>query len=319
MPNNNNSAFQEVYNTIVFHPSSEIGIVATPKHIDLFKIENSSNKNENRHIRSFGLGKFDIERIALSHDATELVVGSKHAKGMFHVIDMETGESSHYSLRRGDEKTGLRGFDISPDGSLMACKSGGEWISLINTDCKEIINNFKMNSRVEAVSFSTESSKLYSTGTAGQVYVWDVRYSKRCCHKFWDQGCVKGTTLRFSPNGQFLATGSDTGVVNIYKTEDLMKSENPKPVKAVMNLVTEVTSLAFSPNSEILAMSSWFKESSVRLLHVSSMSVFSNFPLPSIKYHKIADVKFTPHSGFFAFCGQTRDVNLFRLCHYDNY
>lgn len=40
----------------------------------------------------------------------------------------------------------------------------------------------------------------------GEVYVWDVR-SSRCFHRFTDDGCVKGTSIAASPNGQFLACG----------------------------------------------------------------------------------------------------------------
>lgn len=40
----------------------------------------------------------------------------------------------------------------------------------------------------------------------GNVYIWDVK-SRRCVHKFVDDGCLMGTSVSVSDNGQFVATG----------------------------------------------------------------------------------------------------------------
>lgn len=41
---------------------------------------------------------------------------------------------------------------------------------------------------------------------------------------------------------------------------------NPKPIKAIMNLVTGVTSLTFNPTTEILAIASANMKEAVRLV-----------------------------------------------------
>ena len=40
----------------------------------------------------------------------------------------------------------------------------------------------------------------------GEVYVWDLS-SRRCVHKFTDEGCVLGTKVAVSPDGQRVACG----------------------------------------------------------------------------------------------------------------
>lgn len=40
----------------------------------------------------------------------------------------------------------------------------------------------------------------------GEVYVWDMN-TRRCVHKFMDEGCLKSTTLSASRDGQYLACG----------------------------------------------------------------------------------------------------------------
>ena len=40
----------------------------------------------------------------------------------------------------------------------------------------------------------------------GDVYVWDMQ-TKKCKHKFRDEGCVKGTCIDVSKNGRLVACG----------------------------------------------------------------------------------------------------------------
>lgn len=100
---------------------------------------------------------------------------------------------------------------------------------------------------------------------AGEVYVWDIG-GRKCMHRFADEGCLQGTSLSVSPSHQLVACGSSSGVVNVYKTQQAMKSAAPQPVKAIMNLVTAVTSLEFNCTSQILAMSSDGKDGALKLV-----------------------------------------------------
>lgn len=63
-----------------------------------------------------------------------------------------------------------------------------------------------------------------------------------------------------------LCFSSQSGVVNIYSQEACLNSTNPKPLKAVMNLLTSATSLAFNPSSEILAIASRVEDEAARLV-----------------------------------------------------
>lgn len=58
-------------------------------------------------------------------------------------------------------------------------------------------------------------------------------------------------------------------MVNIYNQEACLNSTNPKPLKAVMNLLTSATSLTFNPSSEILAIASHVEDEAVRLVSCS--------------------------------------------------
>ncbi len=127
-----------------------------------------------------------------------------------------------------------------------------------------------MNDDVTCVAFAPGGRELYSHGSGGEVYLWDVRQTRSCTHRFADDGCVRGTALAISPDGRHIAAGAASGVVNLYDAREARTSRQPAPSKAVMNLTTPVAKLRFNPSSEILAMTSEVKDNAIKLLHVSS-------------------------------------------------
>lgn len=52
----------------------------------------------------------------------------------------------------------------------------------------------------------------------------------------------------------------------MYAHDDCIKETRPKPLKAIMNLVTPSTSLAFNPTTEILAMASNKMDDALKLV-----------------------------------------------------
>ena len=116
-----------------------------------------------------------------------------------------------------------------------------------------------MNGRVASVAFSPDSKTLYSFGSScwrravraligagqGKVCVWDVA-ARDCVHVFDDEGTLHGTTMALSADGQFIACGSDSGVVNVYAVRSAMQSRAPKPLKTFLNLTTAITGIAFN-------------------------------------------------------------------------
>lgn len=99
----------------------------------------------------------------------------------------------------------------------------------------------------------------------GQVYIFDMS-SWSCVHSFFDEGCVQGTTIAFSPNGRFLACGSSSGIVNVYDASGVRATKAPTPIKAFGALRTEITTLAFNSTSEILAIASLHRDNAIKLV-----------------------------------------------------
>jgi U3 small nucleolar RNA-associated protein 18 len=213
----------------------------------------------------------------------------------------------------------MKRFVMSPDGKYIAFFGKFGSIHLVTTQSKEWIGSMQMNGDVKALAFNDDGTQMFSHGVGEEVYVWDVR-QRLCCHRFIDDGCgTCGTTLALSPGGQYLATGSKTGYVNIYDTASCLQSRQPKPLKAFKNLTTCCTETKFNATAEILAIASRHELQAVKLVHVPSLSVFHNFPTKADKIGIPTCLDFSVHSGYFAVGNEGGCALQYRLPHYRNY
>eukprot|EP00730_Choanoeca_flexa_P000661 TRINITY_DN10286_c0_g1_i3.p1 TRINITY_DN10286_c0_g1~~TRINITY_DN10286_c0_g1_i3.p1 ORF type:complete len:175 (+),score=16.48 TRINITY_DN10286_c0_g1_i3:159-683(+) len=171
-----------------------------------------------------------------------------------------------------------------------------------------------MNSKARNVAFSNDGSLMLSSGDDNRIYVWDLA-SRTCVHAFNDEGCLRSSALAVSPDGQHVATGSDSGVVNIYNS-DCLKQEDPTPLKAIMNLTTRISNLTFNHDGQMLAMGSCEVKHAVRMVHMSSLSVFSNWPSQKSQLSYNHSFAFSPNGGYFALGTDKGLAPLYRINHY---
>lgn len=303
-----------VIKCVEFHPTSKVALVAGfSGTATLFQVDGKVNPK----IQSVHFERFPIHTAHFTMDGEQIIVGSREY-GHFFSYDMISGKTIRVPWERDMDQMNVRRFHVSPDGKLIAIYGKYGNTHLITAKTKEWIGTLKMNGEVFSIAFNKDGSRMFTHGDTGQIYVWDMS-SRTCVHKFSDQGCVTGTSLAVSPNQRFLAAGSDCGVVNIYEMSSLLSSSDPQPLKAVMNLTTEVTSLKFNCTSEILAMASSHKANSVKLIHFPSISVFSNFPVMNQDLRHINSLDISLNSGFLAFGNNVGKAYLYRLKHYGNY
>ncbi|KAM7387635.1 hypothetical protein PAMA_009988 [Pampus argenteus] len=301
--------------TVQFHPSAQVVMTAgLDQSISLFQVDGKTNPK----IQSIHLERFPVHRAQFSLDG-ETVIATSLKNKMFYLYDMMEGRVAPVHAVRGLNEARVKEFSVCPDGGALLLTGTNGYLHLLTLKTKEVVCSMKINGNVSGVAFSHDGSKVFANSEEGEVYVWDMR-SSRCVNRFTDDGCVKGTSIAASRNGRYLACGSQSGVVNVYSQEACLNSTNPKPLKAVMNLLTSVTSLTFNPASEILAIASRAEDEAMRLLHLPSFTVFSNFPVSKRKIiYRASCLDFSPHSGFFALANNKGHAPLFRLLHYKNF
>lgn len=106
------------------------------------------------------------------------------------------------------------------------------------------------------------------------------------------------------------------GIVEIYDFSKFMHGPEVKPWKALTNLTTEIDVIKFHPSSQILAMASSVHWNSVRLVHIPSGRVFSNWPNSNSPVGHIKSVDFSPDGTLLMLgCGNGK-VKIFSLLHF---
>ncbi|XP_075871462.1 U3 small nucleolar RNA-associated protein 18 homolog isoform X1 [Nelusetta ayraudi] len=300
--------------SVQFHPSAQVALTAgLDQSVSLFQVDGKSNPK----IQSIHLERFPVHSALFSRDGESLFATSLRNK-MFYTYHMMEGRVEPVHCIRGLNEARVKDFSVCPEGGALLLTGTRGYLHLLSLKTKEVVRSVKINGDVSGVAFSPDG-KVFVHSEQGQVCVWDVRGSSRCVSSFLDDGCVRGTSIAASPDGRYLACGSQSGVVNIYSQEACLTSANPRPLKSLMNLLTPATSMTFNPTSEILAVASRAEDGAVRLVHLPSFTVFSNFPANKAAVQQANCLAFSPHSGFFSLANNKGHAPLFRLLHYKDF
>lgn len=304
----------KIIKAVEFHPRSSVVLVAGLSGVTtLFDVDGKENKK----IQMVRFPKFDVQCARFTCGGDQFIVGSKRYRH-FYSYDMNSGRSVLIPVHHETGIFNMEKFEISPDDKIIAaCGKYGN-IFLISVKTKELVGTLKVNGGVNDINFSSDGTQLYSHSDDGTVYIWDVK-SRKCVHKFRDDGCLKGTSISISPDDRLLACGSSSGVVNLYDRATVFNCDNPSPLKILLNLTTSATTLKFNHSSEILATASFKKDKAIRLMHYPSLSVYKNFPDSKKKLGAVNCVSFSPRSGYMALGTNFSRAFLFRLNYFGSY
>ncbi|VDD86467.1 unnamed protein product [Enterobius vermicularis] len=313
---------------VQFHPSKPVLMTAGESGVvNLFEV--GLPASEESFIQSTQFENFPITTARLSSDGTKVIAGSKKRK---HLFSYDLLEGKVIQLRVPKEVTNMNpaSFALSPDGKYIAIVTQAE-INVLSLATMELIAVFLASSGVKALQFCSLSNTLYAlTGQSplvssfigiletSEVQCWEIR-SSSLVKSFRDDGGVRGSTFQISENSQFLACGSNTGIVNLYQMKDIQSSASPEPVKAFDQLTTQIDDVVFSKDSQILLISSSIKRNAVRLVHTRSRTVFDNFPCRTGSVGNVNVSDFSPNGGYLAIGDLDGIVSLFRLCHFGSY
>ncbi|KAJ3163920.1 U3 snoRNP protein [Geranomyces variabilis] len=302
---------QAVVQSIQFHPKAPVLLTAGyDRTLRLFQVDGKVNPK----VQSVYIKDLPIVKASFTPDGSEILITGR--RKYFYTYDVEKGAVNRISGIRGHDEDDLSQSYVSPDSKYIVFTGRDGLMMVVSKDTKQWIGDMKMNGTVKAVDFSPDGRTLYSFGGDGEVYNWDLG-SRKCVHRFFDEGCVKATALAVSGGSGYIATGSDSGVVNLYTQASALASSNPAPEKAIYNLTTSVSRLRFNHDAQILAMASKDKKDSLRLLHVPTRRVFKNWPTAQTPLGYVNSLDFSPGGGFLAAGNDKGKVLLYRLNAYD--
>ncbi|KAF9431519.1 U3 small nucleolar RNA-associated protein 18 [Entomortierella beljakovae] len=306
---NQNGYSKSVIQSVEFHPNSQMLLTAGfDRTLRLFQIDGKLNQM----MQSVFYKDMPIYKASFSTTGGSIVASGR--RKYFYTFDIEAGKVDKSQGIYGRQEKSLEKFVLSPCGSWIAFLGRDGYIVLVATNTKQWVRNLKMNGNVRAIAWSNDSTYLYSVGGDTEVYQWDVRTGK-CLHRFADEGGFRPTCIAVSPNDQFFAVGSKSGIVNIYD-RTCLSSSNPKALRAIGNLTTSIHTMRFNHDSQILAISSKGKKDQLRLVHIPSLKVFPNWPTKGTPLSYVSSLAFSPRSGYLAIGNDKGKVLLYRLNHY---
>jgi U3 small nucleolar RNA-associated protein 18 len=248
------------------------------------------------------------------------------------------------------------GASGSADGGLIAVLCAGGYVALLSARTKQRVGGVKVGAgSVRAAAWSVApgtgnaaAPELLTIGDAGEVFRWDLR-TMSCAGRYADEGSTGGTALAASRDGSRWAVGARSGVVNVYDAEALTSGGGSstsarqsyssasaaagasasvralfsgaagaptKPLWTCMSLTTGVDTLDFSHDGALLALASRRITDSLRVMHVGTGTVFSNWPTARTPLHFVSTAAFSPHSGYLSVGNDRGRALLYRVNHY---
>uniref|UniRef100_A0A7E4VKK3 WD_REPEATS_REGION domain-containing protein n=1 Tax=Panagrellus redivivus TaxID=6233 RepID=A0A7E4VKK3_PANRE len=315
---------------VKFHPYRPVLMTCGQRStkISLFEVCESHDdvtlKKNNNFLQDVSFPNFEVGSCEFYNGGESIFVGSVK-KPFFYTYNLETGSTTEISRPRGLPKYNYGRFSISDDGELIAFLGSGADVFVYELKTMVLIHTFAASSRVVAVKFAPgDRMTLFGYAANATVYLWDL-YSPSKQQFFYDDGAVGPRSLAVSKNGQFVACGTDTAIVNVYLRSAIEKLESNggtlKPLYTVDNLTTQIGDMAFNHDSQLLAITSAVKKMAYRVVHMRSGTVFKNFPpkQEALEREFITCVDFSPHSAYMAYGTAAGHCRLYRLNGFHQY
>ena len=292
-----------------FHPSSDpdrplMLTAGLDKTLRFFQVGSEGSDK----IHGIHFPKLPIYSAQFLGDTGNVVVSGR--RSFFYIYDAAAGKLDLVPRIMGREEKSLEKFATSPDGRTIAFIGNDGYIILVDIKSKQWIADLKMNGSVRAVTFTPNNEYLLASGSDGDVYRFDMR-TRRCVERFSnDDGTI---TSCLSASFKHLSVGAESGVVNLYSDR---KAKDRAPIKAIMNLKTSADFSRFSHDGQILAFSTRREKMGLRMLHVPTATVFSNWPTSKTPLNYVWSLDFSPESKFLAVGNDKGNCLLYKLLHY---
>ncbi|KAI7881234.1 WD40-repeat-containing domain protein [Mucor mucedo] len=296
---------------IAFHPNAQIMLTAgMDKTLRLFQIDGKINPK----IQSVVFKDMPIYHAEFHPSGNQIVVSGR--RQFFYIYDIQSGIIDRCPGIWGKEEKSLERFSISPCGRYIAFLGKHGVIIIVSYLTKQWFCDLIVNKVVESVDWSADGEFIFGFSSEGEVFQFDIQ--KKACVKRWiDDGCIGASVIKVSPNENYYATGSSTGVVNLYDRSVLdPKIIRPKPIKAFMNLTTRINNILFNHDSKLMVVSSHSKQDQLKVIHVPTATTFSNWPTDRTPLGKVGRLAFSPNSDYLAVANDKGAVLLYTLKHY---
>ncbi|KAK0232663.1 WD40-repeat-containing domain protein [Armillaria fumosa] len=271
--------------SVAFHPSgTHLLLTGNRPYYAVYDLQSGSLKTHNglwgTRFSTPGIAKAEcMEITAFSPTGEMLAVAGRG--GNVHLVDWRSGGGQVVGTLKGGAGGGIRELWWTKDGD-------GEGLAVLSGDA--------------------------------EVCLWDVG-QRRCLRRWRDEGGFRGAgrAMAGTTTGGWMAIGSNSGLVNMYTADafaSTSSSAQPKPTKTIGNLTTAISTLRFNHDAQLMAVASREKKDAMKLIHLPSLTAFSNWPTSSSPIGHVTAVDFSPRSDYLAIGNTKGRVLLYHLKDY---
>ncbi|KAF7375119.1 Methyltransf-2 domain-containing protein [Mycena sanguinolenta] len=341
--------------SLVFHPSAKVPVLcvgSADRRVRLFNIDgHTSPLLQTLHIPTLPLSQFSTN--FHPSGASLLLTG---ARPFYFVYDLQRGEMQHKAGRglwgsydsttsvsarkrgrvrstagpsqdAGGTAEGMEITAFNPSGDILAVAGRGGNVHLLDwkSGAGQVVGSLKCGANIKSLWWTgagADGGDLAALTNDSEVFLWDVG-ERRCLRRWKDEGGFRGSgrAMTGSSSG-WLAVGSNTGLVNVYGSDSFQHADfesftaQPKPVKTIGHLTTAISTLRFNHDAQVMAVASREKKDAMRLIHLPTLTSFSNWPTSSTPLGHVSAIDFSAQSEYVA-VGNTRGkVLLYHLIDY---
>lgn len=303
-----------VVQSVQWHPNGQLLLTGgLDKRLRLYNVDGVRNTC----LQSVFLQDLPVMNTCLACGGNTVVAAGR--RKYFYVWDVNSQSLERVQGVQGLDSNSLESFAApaaqhSEDAKACVAFLGNEGtVGIVSLLSRQLVGSVKMNGQVRCASFDPAGVELYTAGTDGRVCVWDMRRQQRCLHSFVDEGCIRSTGLAVSA-GQ-VASASASGVVNVHNRwrADAAAEPTGRPLRAFENLVTSVGTLQFSPDGSMLCMASSKQKDALRMVHIPTLAVYSNWPTSRTPLGHVHCAGFSPDGSMLAIGNAKGHVLTYKL------
>ncbi|KAF7298031.1 Methyltransf-2 domain-containing protein [Mycena chlorophos] len=246
---------------------------------------------------------YDLQRGEMQHKAGRGLWGSFDSSATVAAPRKRSRGRDHNHNNNGASAEGLEITSFDPRGEVLAVAGRGGKIHLVDwkSGAGQVIDDLKCGAAVKSLWWGSDDGSLVALDNDSYVYVWDIG-ERRCVRKWKDEGGFRGSVRAMDGSSKgWLAIGSNTGLVNVYGSDCLSQaafSAQPKPVKTLGHLTTAISTIRFNHDAQLMAVASREKKDALRLIHLPSLTAFSNWPTSSTPLGHVTAVDFSAQSEY---------------------
>lgn len=254
----------------------------------------------------------------------------------FHTWDLPSGTITKTTRVYGqkDEQRSMERFKLSPCGRYMAlvgtAKKGGGIINVLDAATTQWIASARIEGTNGVADFAWwgTGDGFTVVGKGGEVGEWSME-SRSFVGRWVDEGSIGATVVALGGHhgpkllggDRWVVIGSQSGVVNIYNRrafvteagDEVKIPARPEPTRRFMQLTTATSNVAFSPDGQLLVISSQWKKDALRIVHLPSCTVYRNWPTSSTPLGRITAVAFSSGSDMLAVANEAGKIRLWEI------